>query len=333
MADTLGDTPIPLEDYQDIYALTNITPGVPITVQNVGVTDLHFAIAPTKPDRTNTAFRIFKRGEIIIFNDGDLAVWIFSPQADGLINVEELIISIPSDFYVEVVKGNIPGSRIVLINGDNPDVGITSPENIWGPGDLLVYPIAGEQWELVFADANDTALGDGAREVTVFYLDDTYTEQTEVVASNGGTVAMVATDAFRLIKVIVTDVGSTGSNEGPIEIQVSGGGNSRGRIFTSANQTLNGFYTTPAGKSAFLVYGYTSIQKNKDASMAMFVTEGDNGIFVEILPLRVYQNSFAIDSDVPVGPLIEKTDLQVVVSSENNGTDATLVIQVLEVDN
>lgn len=101
MTDTLANTPIEAEEYQDVYALTSIRPGTSINIQNVGVTDLFFAIALIQPAKDNEAFRIFKRGDVIPADDSDMSVWVFSPQADGAINVEKLKNSKISDLLLE----------------------------------------------------------------------------------------------------------------------------------------------------------------------------------------------------------------------------------------
>lgn len=238
---------------------------------------------------------------------------------------------ISKDYYVEVRKGNISGSRIIEVNGVSLVAG-TEVSNVWAVGGLLVYPTAGEQWELVFAEANDTAAGTGAQEVTVRYLDDTYVEQSEVVASNGGTVVMSATDAFRFIEAKVTAVGSGAKNEGSITVQVTSGGAARALMIAEKNVTLSGFYTVPLGKTASIIYAYTGVQKNKDSQMAIFMTDGDDGIFVETLPLIVYQNTFDLSPPAPAVPMQAKTDLQVQVISENNSTKVALFSQILEVD-
>ena len=88
MPSTLKNTLIKAEDYRDIYSLTSISSGVEVIIQNVGTTDLYFAISNAQPLKDNDAYQIFRRGEFITANEGDQLIWVFSPQSDGLINVE-----------------------------------------------------------------------------------------------------------------------------------------------------------------------------------------------------------------------------------------------------
>lgn len=239
---------------------------------------------------------------------------------------------ISKDYWVEVRNGNISGSRIIEVNGVT-SLSNSTPSNIWVPGGLLVYPTTGEEWELVFANAADTAAGSGAQEVTVRYLDDTHVERSLAVASNGGTVILSVSDSFRFIETKVTTVGSGLKNAGIITTQISGGGAVRSAMVAEKNITLHGFYTVPLGKTASVIYGYTGSQKGEDADMSIFVTDGDNGIFTESLPLVVYQNTFILDPKAPVSTMAEKTDLQVTVTSAGGTSKATLFLQILEVDN
>lgn len=90
MTDTLNNNLVEAEDYKDIYFLASIASGTDVIVQNVGTTDLYFTISKNKPSRDNEAYRIFRRGEFITANKGDKSIWVFSPQADGFINVEKI---------------------------------------------------------------------------------------------------------------------------------------------------------------------------------------------------------------------------------------------------
>lgn len=91
MSITKENTAIPSEDWVDIYVLTSINAGTSLSVQNIGATDLYYSSSDTKPARDHTAYRIFIRGDIIRLIDADEKVWIFSPQAEGLVNAEKNI--------------------------------------------------------------------------------------------------------------------------------------------------------------------------------------------------------------------------------------------------
>jgi hypothetical protein len=94
MSDTLPSIELKAEEWVDVYTLIPIDPGAPIDVQNTGVTDVYYSISNHKPERDSRDYKIFKRGETVVLNEGDTNAWFFSPQCAGLINVEQFNSSI-----------------------------------------------------------------------------------------------------------------------------------------------------------------------------------------------------------------------------------------------
>lgn len=110
MADTLTNTPIDAEEWKDIYTLSGISSGAQITIQNIGENDLYFTKNHVQPNIDFNKYRIFRRNDIIVFNEGDPVVWIFSPQKNGLVNVEEInnskLISILIFNFCKIINQN-----------------------------------------------------------------------------------------------------------------------------------------------------------------------------------------------------------------------------------
>lgn len=240
----------------------------------------------------------------------------------------------PRDFYTEVSKGNVIGHESVAFRGLNSDIDSANEENLWTFGGIMVYATAGEQWEILSNDTSDNATGNGAQMVKLDYLDDNYIPQEEIITLNGTTpVQTVATNMFRAISLAVISVGSTGHNEGDLTVRVSGGGNPRIGVIATGNIDLHGFYTVPAGKSAYLIYAHTGVGKNKDVNMLIRYSQGSTGILYTSVFSEVFQNTAVFDVKSPVGPIEEKSDIDFLVSTENNNTDATAYVQLLLVDN
>lgn len=247
-----------------------------------------------------------------------------------------------SDFYLEVMKGNVEGHSMLNVAGTNPSVGSTGFEEVWDPGGLLVYPTANESWELFSADANDTAAGTGAQEVTIRYLDEDYIEQTPlVIATNGGTVSLGITDGFRFVNAVVTAVGSNGDLVGDLTIRVTGAGDTRGQINAETalppnighNESQDAHITIPAGKTGYGLSFYHEINKNEDINFVYKRTDGDNGIFRTLFSSSLYQDQAGVVFKAPTDPFIEKTDIKVLCISANLNARATLLFQLLLVDN
>jgi hypothetical protein len=261
---------------------------------------------------------------------------IGSPELDALIDTVTNT-GTPKDFYAEVQKGNVPGSAIVIVDATNEQLSTAEEDDIWGFESSMIYPVAEEQWEVVSSSANDTAAGTGARQVLISYLDGSYNAQSEIVTLNGTTaVPTIAVNMFRPtstptqeVKVVLA--GSTGKNEGDIIIRAVGGGANRGFIKTSRNAARDTHYTSPAGKTSFLISAIMSTHKGNDVIMTSLRTNGEDGLFVSGIPVGSYQNTNIISGIAP--PVLpEKSDYKVTGISENPNTLASITIQFLVVD-
>ena len=255
---------------------------------------------------------------------------IGSPELDALIDL-----SIPKDYYSEVSKGNIAGHSIAIIQGENLNVDVAAKANLWCVGGRLVYPAAGEQLEVFSASANDTiAGGTGAQAVAIRYLDTDFIEQTEVVLLSGVTPALtVATNIYRLQALSTALTGSSGFNEGDITVQVAGGGDPRACMMAEENNSLHGFYTVPAGKTAFITYGNAACKKADEAVVDFYLTNGEDGIFRRNKFADLYANTVYTQPIYPLGAIIEKSDIQFLAQSFNVNNEVSAFLQILLIDN
>ena len=233
----------------------------------------------------------------------------------------------PRLFDLEVSKGEIPGYAVATFAGVNPTVG-SSFEDLWDAGGNFVFPTAGETWEILSDDANDTnSAGTGARKVLISGLDTDYVEQTETINLNGTSVVTTSrTDWFRIRSVTVIDSGSSQVNEGNITIRVSSGGATRSLIIAAKGVTFNGFFTVPLGKALIFQQNQAIIPKNQDIVIRnkfkvfgsnTFLTGGDNPI---------YQNSATINFRTPP-TLPEKTDFISTVRSTNTEVSVAILFE------
>lgn len=130
-------------------------------------------------------------------------------------------------------------------------------------------------------NANDTAAGSGAREVTIYGLDENFAEASEAIATNGATVSLSTTTTFtRIFRARVTKSGtyaaaSTGSHSAAITIEDA-----------SANVwaviPFDGFpfstteiasYSVAAGDVAYLLHADTFTDSAKITELLLFVRE------------------------------------------------------------
>jgi len=88
MADTIQNMRVTAEIWVEVYAFTGITPNTPIDIQNIGDNDLYYSKSAVQPLVGSNRYKIFRRETVIQLSDSDLAIWLFSPQVEGLTNVK-----------------------------------------------------------------------------------------------------------------------------------------------------------------------------------------------------------------------------------------------------
>lgn len=86
MADTLQNITIPAETWIELYAASSIAVGESIVIQNIGTTDLYYSISLTEPPRDSDSYKVFRRVDVITTRPDETSIWVFSPQAEGLVN-------------------------------------------------------------------------------------------------------------------------------------------------------------------------------------------------------------------------------------------------------
>lgn len=180
-----------------------------------------------------------------------------------------------TDYLIEVARGNVSGASIVHKFGKNNSVG-TSFVSV-SIGGTYPTPQSGSATTMRIksgGDANDTAAGSGAREVTLVGIDETGAEVTEAVATAGASASSATSATFmRLYRAFVSASGTyatatTGSHTADIVIENGAGGTDWATISTASGsfsraQTEIGAYTIPTGYSGYLLgsFGFTDSSK------------------------------------------------------------------------
>ena len=170
----------------------------------------------------------------------------------------------------EIGRGNISGKKSVRILGKSTANVNNTLADIWDIGGVYAFPAAAIQMQVVSASANDAAAGTGVRTVKIYYLDNSYAEQTETVTLNGTTpVNTVTTNILRVNQLHAVTVGSGGVAAGNISLQSVGGATNYSRINAGVNYARQCIYTVPAGKTLYL----TALHGNSYAAAAGHTSE------------------------------------------------------------
>jgi len=204
-----------------------------------------------------------------------------------------------SDYYTQVARGDVPGQSLVHKFGRNASVGTTLVPICDGGFYRTPKTDATVTLALISDDANDTAAGTGAREITLNYLTSAGVETTATIATNGTTESTgTVTGVWRLLRAWVSASGSyatqsVGSQNGTITIRVSGAGATWATIpevgttgFAVA-QSLIGAYTIPAGKTGYILSNTYTVESNKTGTCYLFARSGADELVSPYSALRL----------------------------------------------
>jgi hypothetical protein len=193
--------------------------------------------------------------------------------------------------------------------GFNGDITNSSvPESIWTVGGLYPWEQfgTGEQLDIVSDSVNDDM------SVYIKGLDSDYNVITEVVTLNGTTPVTTTQTFLRIEGMYVTEI-----NNGNVTAEISG--IPVCSIDLGEGQSVQCVYTVPAGHTAFLLCGDTTVNKGHDAQVRFYVRYF-GGAFSVAHIAEIYEGYYRYNFPIPV-KLPEKTDVDVrVLEVENSGT-------------
>lgn len=249
------------------------------------------------------------------------------------------------DFYTEVQLGNIEGYSIIHKFGRNPSVA----NGVWEVVSLLggsgVLQSSGSSVRIkAGGNAADTAVGAGARAITIVGLDDTLREVSETITTSGANVSLPTTGNFwRVYRAYVAD-NSAGTylltNFGDITLEKSDGSGDIIKISEGEGQTQHGSYSIPYGKTGYLLSVHLTTDSNKPADFRLFTHANLNNVSPPVDPrrLKLYWDGILghIDGYIPKSPgliLPSLTDIWIEAEGSGGSTEVSVDFEILLVDN
>ena len=218
-------------------------------------------------------------------------------------------------FDLQVARGQITGHKSLFKFGNNPDIN-GSLETIWSHGGLYVYPTSAIQMKVSSSSADDTALGTGARTVSVQGLDQDYNEVAETVTLTGQTAVLTTTTFIRVFRAFVITAGSGGTAAGTIYVgtgTVTAGvpATVYAEIPVGENQTLMAIWTVPAGYTFYIYRGTFSAASNNAAQyiLGKFMVRPFGGVFRNAADVTSNSNLIPYDFEIPLA-VPEKADIE-----------------------
>ena len=184
------------------------------------------------------------------------------------------------DFFLRIQNGDVPGYSIVHKFGHQLSL-TTSYTPVCAGAVWRTPQVAGATTLRIKAGghADDTAAGDGAREVTLYGISATGAEVSEAVATAGESESLATTQTFiRLTRAIVTASGTYASAAGgahtaAITIEKGAGSEDWGLIPLEGfayGQSQIGCYTIPLGKKGFIINAEINVDSSKAVDVVLF---------------------------------------------------------------
>lgn len=219
-------------------------------------------------------------------------------------------------YTYSIAEGDIPMHYPLLKFGTRTLVAANTKSTVWeGNTALYAYLTTAEQLKVSSSSANDTALGTGARTVTLIGLDANWLEISETITMNGVAAVTTAASFIRIYRAYVETCGTGLTNAGLITITNNAGTVQQCVITAGDGQSLMAVWTVPAGKVAYMVGGTTSTDSNKGMTASFVVRLNDGGVLYPwLIKYRAYIFSgnerfpFTIPFKIPA-----KTDIEVQV--------------------
>jgi len=79
---------LPIGEWIDLYASTEIPVGVKLGVHNIGSSEVYLSSALLQPEKDSDKFQVIQPGNLPMTNDtGDSGAWAFSPNQQAKLNV------------------------------------------------------------------------------------------------------------------------------------------------------------------------------------------------------------------------------------------------------
>lgn len=187
------------------------------------------------------------------------------------------------DFRLQIARGQIVGHSLVNKFGTNNNIGSTMVPITLG-GVYRTPQVGGATALRIKAggNANDTAAGTGAREVTLQGLDETGALVTETLATAGISASALTTTTFlRLFRAWVSASGTyataaAGSHAAAITIENGTGGTDWATIGSFGfpqGQSQIACYSVPLGYTAYFTDCHYSVESGKSPDILMFKRE------------------------------------------------------------
>ena len=230
---------------------------------------------------------------------------------------------IRSDFYLEIIKGDVRDHSHVDKFGAANDVG--TAWTIVSSSKTYQTPTTAQALELVSASADDSLGGSGINNLCVEGLGSGWQPLTQCKDTDGTSAVAFDSSMVRLFRIYGGSSGSyattAGSSQaGIITVRGSGGGVTWGTLNTESSfgfgQSLIGAYTVPRGYTAYVSGYHVDVEGTKSPDVAFFKRcNADDAVtpYTGVMRLQALHRgadeSFDVTHQIPLGPFPGPCDI------------------------
>jgi len=238
------------------------------------------------------------------------------------------------DFALQTARGQVPGHKAFCQFGINTAVG-TSNETVWIGSNTYTFPAAASVLKVSSSSASDTAASTGAQTVLIEGLNAAHEAVSETVSLNGQTAVNTTNSYLRVNKMIVLTAGSGGTSVGNIYAGTGDVTDGVPAVVVNqtgvlANETESGFYTVPAGYTAFINMwtmssGNTTADEWTRFTLRIRPFGGVFGIKAQyhIAASGIYECKAAYPLPIP-----EKADLEILAATSDGSASVSTQLQI-----
>lgn len=248
------------------------------------------------------------------------------------------------NFALQLARGQIYNHRHIFKYGYNGAVG-ASAETIWFQGGVYTWSSAAVKLKISSSSTDDDGdpAGTGANTVTVQGLDGNYAEISETVTLDGTTPVETTATFLRTHRMFVATAGAGLTNAGVIYAADTGDTYTtpgvpntatgiRSTIGAGEGQTLQAFYTVPAGYTGYVANITASSADGTNSSVVTFRARESGGAFRTKNKFVTFKGTYPLDFPVPQ-VFSEKTDLEIIATGNASPTDVAATFDLILVKN
>jgi len=249
-----------------------------------------------------------------------------------------------NDYLLEVAKGNVDGTTLIIVRGHNPDVDSATEEDIWEGGGDLSYLSSAETMDVVSTDIDDSDTGGvnpqstGARTVILSGVDGTGALITEVVTLDGTTAVTTTATFLRVNSMVLLTAGSSGWNEGNITATATTALTLQCEMDATEGISQNSHYTVPLAKTGYLYQIELNASKTSGGGTPQVEFKGyarnNGGAWLQLFDKRL---SISVTEELDVmlpfpSAMVAQTDIRLRLDTDTNNTEVRTRMYILLVD-